>query len=68
VKILNIGLLMTACGVAAGIAGMCLGAGPCNATSAGIILLILGFAAAPVGAITAIIGLVIELRKTPASS
>jgi len=66
-RIITIGLLMTVGGIAAGLLGIYLGVGSCNATSAGILLLMLGLAAAPIGAITALVGLILKLRKAPAS-
>ena len=63
VKIIKIGLLMMCGGVAAVILGVYLGVGSCNATSAGVLFLMLGLAMAPIGAIMTLIGLIIKVAK-----
>jgi uncharacterized membrane protein len=62
-KIIGTGVVMTCSGVAAVILGAFLGAGSCNATSAGVMFLVLGLGAAPLGLIMALIGLIIKIAK-----
>jgi hypothetical protein len=67
-KIVGIGVLMTCGGVVAVILGAFLGAGSCNATSSGVIFLMLGLGTAPLGAIMTIIALIVKVaKKAPAT-
>jgi hypothetical protein len=66
VKIIKIGVLMTCGGMVAVILGAFLGVGSCNATTAGVMFLMLGLVTAPIGVVTALIGLIIKVaQKSP---
>lgn len=65
VKIVKFGAYTIGGGVLAVALSFILGAGPCNATTLGVILMMLGLLAIPVGFITLIVG-VIATDKKPA--
>jgi hypothetical protein len=67
VKIAMVGAYTTCGGMLAFGLGFILGAGPCNATLLGVILMIAGIVAVPAGFITLLIGLIVSDKK-PADS
>ncbi len=64
-KITRAGAITMSVGVAAIVLSCVLGAGPCNATASGVILMMLGLLAVPVGAIIFAIGYFVK-RSNPA--
>jgi len=63
-----IGAYTTAGGIVAAILGFVLGAGPCNATTPGLILEISGILAFAVGFVTLIVGLFLAEKRTARNS
>lgn len=69
VKIARAGIWTISGGILAVALSFILGAGPCNATASGVVLLMLGlYVAIPIGAIALVIGLIIRARQGNSAS